>query len=183
MKINNNAFFKKHKIIKIILLVHLAISLLISISEIVHGYIDGNVKQGFEKNFQNGLALYNQDKYLAKDFFVVDTAYIEIHASPSHRSTTTYTDNTVIKGHLLHSKFKQEMICNYKNSAILNDTSYQEINNKKVKILEVLRNRINDNVFLEDKQYIKESMIDAVSGIYLLISIIPLVLILLIKSK
>ena len=186
MKKNKNVFFKKYKIIKILLLAHLATSLLITTSGLVHGYIDGNIFGRFEKRFENYKALYNPKKYLMKDTFIVDTAYIEIHASPSHRSTTTYRDNTVIKGNLLHSQTKQEMICNYRNSAILNDTIYQIINNKKVKILKVLRNKINDNVFLEDKRYIRDSKFDVVSCLYLYFSIIPLLIILLIlkiKSK
>jgi hypothetical protein len=175
MKIKNNNFFKKYKIIKIVLLIHLATSLIVTITMAVHGLIDGNVKKPFQENYENYMALYNPEKYLKDDIFVVDTAFIETQATSNQGSSTTFKDYTIIRGNLLHSKIKQEIICHYVNSTVL-DGSYH----KKVKTLKVLKNSINGVAFLEDKKYINPEKANAVSGLYFNLSVIPLIIILLI---
>jgi hypothetical protein len=107
MKIKNNIFFKKYKIIKIFLLVHLSFSLITSISGLVHGYIQGNIKVSFQKRFENYKALSNPEKYLKNDFFIVDTAFIETRTISNMKSSSTSKDYTIIRGNLLSSKIKQ----------------------------------------------------------------------------
>lgn len=177
----NITFFKKYKIIKIVLLIHLVTSLIVTITMAVHGIIDGDIKKPFQETYQNYIALYNLEKYMKHDMFVVDTAYIETQTSSNMKSSSTFKDYTIIKGNLLNSKIKQELIYNYVNSKIL-DESYH----KKVKTLKVLKNTINGVAFLEDKEYITSARADVVSGLYFLFSLVPLIIILLvlkIKTK
>ena len=175
----NIAFFKKYKIIKIILLTHLVFSLIVTITLAVHGFMDGNVMGRFKKNYENYIALSNPGKYLKDDLFIVDTAYIEVQASSNMKSTTTFKNYTIIKGNLLHSKIKQEMICHYTVSTVLDDT-------KKGKVIKVLKNSINGVAFLGDKRYITPAKDNAVGSLYFLFSILPITIILIIlkiKSK
>ena len=53
MKIKNNDFFKKNKTIKQIMLVLLISSILISISDLVQGYIQGDVMGCYKKRYEN----------------------------------------------------------------------------------------------------------------------------------
>jgi len=128
----NNSFFKKYKIIKIILLTHLIFSLIVTITLAVHGFMDGNVMGRFKKNYENYIALSNPEKYLKDDLFIIDTAYIEVQASSNMKSATTFKNYTIIKGNLLHSKIKQEMICHYTVSTVLDDTSTKKA--KRIKV-------------------------------------------------
>lgn len=72
------------------------------------------------------------------------------------------------------------MICNYIVSTLLDDTTYHKINNKKVKLLKVLKNSINGIAFLADKRYMRPAKLDAFSGLYFNLSVIPLIIILII---
>lgn len=177
----NITFFKKYKIIKIVLLIHLATSLIVTITMAVHGLIDGDIKKPFQENYENYIALYNPKEYLKDDIFVVDTAYIENQATSNQGSSTIFKDYTIIRGHLLHSKTKQEITYEYVNSNIL-DSFYH----KKVEKINVLKNSINGIAFLEDKKYISSEKMNAVSNLYFNLSFIPLIIILLvlkIKTK
>jgi hypothetical protein len=177
----NITFLKKYKTIKILLITHLVFSLIVTISLAVHGFNEGNVTGRFVKNYENYIALSNPEKYLKDDFFIVDTAYIEVQTSSNMKSSSTFKDYTIISGNLLHSKIKQQMICHYVVSTVL-DEKYAK-NEKKIK---VLRNNINDVAFLGDKRYITPAKDNAVGSLYFLFSIVPLTIILLIlkiKSK
>ncbi|WP_123923488.1 hypothetical protein [Flavobacterium tructae] len=181
MKIKNSIFFKKYKIIKIILLIHLLVSFIVTTTMAVHGLIDGNIKKPFQENYENYIALYNPKEYLKDAVFVVDTAYIETQATSNQGSSTTFKDYTIIRGHLLYSKTKQEITCKYVNSNVL-DSYYHQ----KVEKINVLKNSINGIAFLEDKKYISSEKMNAVANLYFNLSLIPLILILLIlkiKSK
>ncbi|MBS7230775.1 hypothetical protein KHA90_07045 [Flavobacterium psychroterrae] len=176
MKLKNHKFFKKYRILKYILLIHLAFSLLIFTSELIHGVIDGNILGNFQKRFENYKAFDNPEQYLKKDYFVVDTAYIEITSDGSSRRK-----NTIIKGNLINSKNKKELSCSYRN-IILIDENYNF--NEKIKVIKVWRNTINDEVFLGGKNYISREKTNAGGGIYSYFSLIPLIIILLIlKNK
>ena len=88
----------------------------------------------------------------------------------------------------MHSKIKQEIsnVFEDKDLAILNDTDYHLVDNKKVTLLKVLKNNINNIAFLKDEQRLSAKKLDALSCFYFLFSIIPLTIILLIlkiKSK
>lgn len=177
----NNIFFKKYKLIKIIVLTHLVISLICTTIMVVNGYIDGNVIGRFKRNYENYIALSNPEKYLTHDHFVVDTSFIEVRPTSNMESTTTTKDYTIIRGNLLNSKIKQELICHYIVSSILEDNHH-----KQVRVITVLKNKINGVAFLGDKRYMTPEKDNAVASLYFLFSIIPLIIILLIlkiKSK
>lgn len=174
----NIAFLKKYKIIKIILLTHLVFSLIITITLAVHGFKDGNITERFEKNYDNYIALSNPGKYLKDDLFIIDTAYIEVQASSNMKSATTFKNYTIIRGNLLHSKIKQEMICHYTVSTVLDDTSI-----KKAKRIKVLKNSINGVAFLGDNRYLTPVKDNAIGSLYFLFSILPLTIILIILIK
>ncbi|MBE8723982.1 hypothetical protein [Flavobacterium hungaricum] len=177
----NIPFFKKYKIIKIIVIAHLIFSLFVTISLAIHGFNEGNITIHFIKNYQNYIALSNPEKYLKEDFFIVDTAYIEVQTRSNMTSSPTFKDYTIIKGNLLHSKIKQEMICHYVVQTVLDHKDY-----KNKKTIKVLKNSINGVAFLGDKSYLVPAKDNAFGSSYFLISIVPLILILIIliiKSK
>jgi len=179
MKLKNHAFFKKYRNFKYLLLLHLAFSLIIFTSELVHGVIDGNILGSFVKRYENYKAFDNPQKYLKKDFFAIDTTYIEAQISSSQGKSSS-KDYTIIKGNLLHSKNKKELSCSYVNTNLIDE---RYLFNKKIKVIKVWRNTINDEVFLGDKNYISRGKTNAVLGIYFSFSIIPLIIILLILKK
>lgn len=175
MKLKDHPFFHKYRILKYILLGHLAFSLLIFTSDTIRDIIKGHIFASIEKRFENYKAFDNPEQYLKKDFFVVDTAYIETTSSGS-----STRKNTIIKGNLLHSKNKKELSSSYRNP-ILIDENYNF--NKKIKVIKVWRNTINDEVFLGGKNYISREKTNAGLGIYFYFSLIPLIIILLILKK
>lgn len=177
----NISFFEKYKIIKIIIIAHLVFSLFVTTSLAIHGIEEGNVMIYFKKNYENYIALSNPEKYLKDDFFIVDTAYIEVQTRSNMKSSSTFKDYTIIKGNLLHSKIKQEMICHYVVQTVLDDKD-----SKNKKTIKVLKNSINGVAFLGDKSYLIPAKDNAFGGTYFLVSIVPLILILIIlkiKSK
>lgn len=178
MKLKDHPFFNKYRILKYILLGHLAFSLLIFTSDIIRDIVNEHIFASIEKRFENYKAFDNPEQYLKKDFFVVDTAYIEKKISSGKSSTTK--DYTIIKGNLLHSKNKKELSCSYRNP-ILIDENYNF--NKKIKVIKVWRNTLNDEVFLGDKNYISRGKTHAGLGIYFYFSLIPIIIILLILKK
>ena len=179
MKLKNHPFFKKYKIVKVILLVHVIFSSLILVSELVHGLIDKDVLGSFEKPFENYKAFQNPEKYLKKEFFVVDTAYVEKEVSSSMGKSTS-KDVTIIRGNLLHSDKKQELIYDGVNSNFFHDNY---ILNENIKPIKVWRNTINDEAFLGNKKEFKSEKINAVTHIYFYFSFFPLLIILLILKR
>lgn len=179
MKLKNHPFFKKYKVIKIVLLVHLVTSVLVLTTQLVHGFINQDIAGSFKKPFENYKALYNPEKYLKKDIFVVDTAFVQSEVSSSQGKSTS-KDHTIIRGNLLHSKIKKEIDCAYINSAVITGAYTY---NQNVKTIEVLRNTLNDEVFYNDKTDLKSQKIDAVLGLYFYYSFIPLLIILFLLKK
>ncbi len=187
MKLKNHSFFKEYRTIKYVLLFHLAVSLFIVTSELVRAYKDGEVIKGIEKPLKNYKALYNPEKYLKHDFFVFDTAFTE-ESTSGKSSRSIYT---VVRGNLLHSKIKKQIICQYDalpafyhSSLTLIHNNYTSVyDKKKVKIINVWRNTLNDDVFLEEKRQIEAQKINAVAHLYFQVSIILLIVILIILKK
>lgn len=186
MNIKKHKFFKKYRILKYILLLHLAFSLLIFTSELIHGIIDGNALGSVTMPFENYTALYNPEKYLKNDFFVVDTAFIE--ETPKSKSSSSI--RTKIKGNLLHSNIKRELICNYddlnafyKGSLTLKNDDFIYVYHKKANVINVWRNTINDSLFLKEKKAISNEKLDAIFLIYIQISIIMILTALIILKK
>jgi hypothetical protein len=187
MKLKNHPFFKKYRYLKYALLLHLFFSVLIFISVLVRGYIYQYPLLGLKKPFENYKALTNPKKYLKSDFFVVDTAYTEESSDKSYENPAI---TTFIKGHLLHSTIKKEIICQYENSAVLYDKIYDPeieiympVDSKKGKVLKVWRNTLNDDVFLEDKKHLSDQKGNDVFHIYIYFSVIVLIAVLLILKK
>lgn len=148
MNLKNHPFFKKYRNVKIILLVHLIFSLIICVTQLVHGFIDKDVLGTFEKPFENYKAFHNPEKYLKKEFFVVDTAFIDTETSSS-QGKSTFKDITVIRGNLLHSKKKQELRFAGINANFFHDTY---ILTENIKPIKVWKNAINDEVFLGNEK-------------------------------
>jgi len=161
MNLKNHPFFKKYRTVKIVLLVHFIFSLIICVTQLVHGFIDKDVLGTFEKPFENYKAFHHPEKYLKKDVFVVDTAFISTETSSS-QGKSTFKDITVIRGNLLHSTKKQEL---------------------RFAGIKVWRNTINDEVFLGNKKDFESAKTNATLHIYFYFSLIPLLIILLILKR
>ncbi|WP_281631832.1 hypothetical protein [Flavobacterium luteolum] len=179
MELKNHPFFKKYKIAKVALLVHVIFSSIILVTMLVHGLIDNDVLGTFEKPFENYKAFQNPEKYLKKELFAVDTAYVGTETSSSMGKSTS-KDITVIRGNLLHSDKKQELIYDGVNSNFFHDTY---ILNENIKPIKVWRNTINDEVFLGNKKEFESEKTNAVMHIYFYFSFIPLLIILLILKR
>ena len=175
MKLEDHPFFKKYRVLKYILLAHLAFSLFIFVSHLVHGFTNQETLRPFKKTFENYKAFNDPQKYLKKELFAVDTAYIETTYSGS-----STRENTVIEGNLIHSKNKKELISRYRNGNLIDENHNF---NKKIKVIKVWRNTINDEVFLGGENYISREKDNAILGIYFYFSTIPLIIILLILKK
>lgn len=187
MELKNHPFFKKYRYLKYALLLHLFFSALIFISVLVRGYIYQYPLLSLKKPFENYKALSNPKKYLKSDFFVVDTSFIEESSDKSYENPAI---TTFIRGHLLHSTIKKEIICQYQHLAVLYDSIYDPeieiyrlVDSKKGKVLKVWRNKVNDDVFLEDKKHLNDQKGNAVFHIYIYFSVIVLIVVLLILKK
>lgn len=188
MTLKNHPFFKKYKNLKIGLLLHLFFSLLIFISGLVRGYINNAPLLGLKKPYENYTALSNPEKYLKSDFFVVDTAFIGI--TWSGKSSDTKSEYTVIKGNLLHSKVKKEIICQDDNLAtfyserlaLVND-NLTYVYNRKAKPVKVWRNTLNDDLFLANKKHLSEEKINAICDLYIQFSLLLITAILLLLKE
>lgn len=150
MNLKNHPFFKKYKIIKIILLVHLVFSLFIFVSMLVHGIAEKDILGTFEKAFENHKAFENPEKYLKKEIFVIDSVFIDIKIS-SGQGKSTSKNITVIRGNLLHSTKKKELRFTGMNLNFFHDTY---IVNENIKPIKVWRNTINDEVFFRKRRRI-----------------------------
>ncbi|MBF4505925.1 hypothetical protein IRZ83_04535 [Flavobacterium sp. JLP] len=179
MKLEDHPFFKKYRVLKYILLAHLAFSLFIFVSHLVHGITDRDILRPFEITFENYKAFHDPQKYLKKEFFVVDTAFIATETSSS-QGKSTFKDITVIRGNLLNSTKKQELIYRGFNGNFFNDNN---IFNENIKTIKVWRNIINDEVFLGNEQEFERKKDSATGLIYFYFSLIPLIIILLILKK
>lgn len=179
MNLKNHPFFKKYKIIKILLLVHLVFSLVIFVSVLMHGIAEKNILGTFAKAFENHKAFENPEKYLKKEIFVIDSVFIDIKTSSSQGKSTS-KNITVIRGNLLHSTKKKELRFTGMNLNFFHDTY---IVNENIKPIKVWRNTINDEVFLGNEEEFERAKTNAVSHIYFYFSIIPLFIILLILKK
>ncbi|MTH14130.1 hypothetical protein [Flavobacterium sp. LC2016-01] len=189
MKLKNHRFFKKYRNLKYFLLVHLFFSLLVFISLLVHGIIDGNILETLTNPYKNYTALSNQKKYLKNDFFVLDTVYTKEQSQD--RKTSPRPLYTIIQGNLLHSKIKQEIIYRgnildtfYKGNLILIDDNLTYVyNQKKSKIIKVWRNTLNDDALLKNKKYLSDEKVNNFTIIYFQLSLIILIAILIILKK
>lgn len=179
MNLKNHPFFKKYKIIKILLLVHLVFSLVIFVSVLMHGISEKDILGTFAKAFENHKAFENPEKYLKKEIFVIDSVFIDTKTS-SGQGKSTSKNITVIRGNLLHSTKKKELRFTGMNLNFFHDTY---IVNENIKPIKVWRNTINDEVFLGNEEEFERAKTNAVSHIYFYFSIIPLLIILLILKK
>ncbi|MFD2938777.1 hypothetical protein [Flavobacterium notoginsengisoli] len=188
MNLKNHSFFKKYRYFKYFLLVHLFFSVLIFISQLVHGVINGSIIEQIKKPYQNYTALSNPEKYLKTDFFVLDTAFTEKSSSDKNSSSV----DTFIKGNLLHSKTKKEIIYQGNHLAVFyrerlkmfenGDLKYVSI--KKKKIIPVWKSILNDTLFLKSKKHLSDQKANAITIIYVEFSIILIIIILVfLKNK
>lgn len=179
MNLKNHPFFKKYRNLKIILLVHFIFSLIICVSMLGHGITNKDILGTFKKAFDNHKAFSNPEKYLKKELFVVDTAFIGLETSSSMGKSTS-KDITVIRGNLLHSTKKKELILVGINFNFFHD-NYTF--NENIKPIKVWRNTINDAIFLGNEREFDRAKTNAFSHIYFYFSLIPLFIILLILKK
>lgn len=187
MNLKNHKFFQKYKYLKYILLAHLAFSILLLTSTLVHGFTNHDVVGIFKAPYQNYKALNNPEKYLQKVFFVVDTAYIETQISPNRGSAPSHKDYTIIKGNLLNSNIKREITCTYDVLDRIYRTRYNYntggIIVKKVKGINVWKSTINDEVFLGNERAMSAEKDNAIGHIYFQVTLIPLLIILFILKR
>nr|WP_294788018.1 hypothetical protein [uncultured Flavobacterium sp.] len=188
MKLRKHPFFQKNKSFKYFLLVHLVISLIAFIFQLVHGCLEGNALKSISKPYQNYKALNNPEKYLKSDFFILDTAFVEQKKS-SAGTTTTHSDYTVIKGRLLNSKIEKEITIQGNSLAAFYIKKYAVNNSsklvyaKKNKSVKVVKNKLNDEIFLEDKNVLQDEKCNAIIGLYFQFSLIFLIIILFTLKK
>lgn len=192
----NITFFKRHKIIKQFLLFLLMGAISISFSELIHGYISGNVLGLYKQNYENYKALNNPQEYINEVTFVIDTVFLTQYSN----SQRGYGDRDIINisGTLPNSKIKHELHMDFDSKKdrflLYSDSdiaSHNEVFDNKIKIkkithIRVLKSKINNNIFLKDDRYIRDTKVNVVVPFYIVFSIIPLSLILLIlkiKSK
>ncbi len=188
MNIKNHPFFTKYRNFKYLLLFHLFVSLFIFISGLVGGYNNGDPLLGLKKPFENYTALSNPEKYLKSDFFVVDTAFIE--ETSGRKPSDTKSKYTVIRGNLLHSNIKKEIIWQgnniytfYKERLALNNDNFNYVYTRKAKSIKVWRNKLNDALFVDNKKHMEDQKFNAVSHLYIQFSLLLLPLVLLILKK
>ena len=188
MNIKDHPFFKKYRYLKYLLLFHLFFSLLVFISGLFYGYTNGDPLLGLKKNYNNYTALSNPEKYLKSDFFVVDTAFIE--ETSGNKPSDKKSKHTVIKGNLLHSKIKREILWSgnniytfYKGRLALVNNDFIYVYTRKAKSVKVFRNTLNDELFLDDKKHLAQKKTDAIFGLYIQFSLLFLPIVLFILKK
>lgn len=183
MKRKKHPFFQKNKAMKYFLLVHLAISLVLVITQLVHGCIEKDPIKSIAKPFENLKALNNPEKYLKSDLFLVETAFTEQRKS-SGVSTSHFT-YTTIKGHLADSKIqRQETFQNNHLSNVYPIKSALTSNTTQIyKPIKVFVNKLNDEIYLEDKKLLQDEKLNAGLGFYFQVSLIVLSIQLLILKK
>lgn len=188
MKRKKHPFFRKNKTMKYFLLVHLAISLVFVISQFVHGCIEGNPLKSIAEPFENLKALYNPEKYLQNDLFVIDTVFTE--QGKSSGTSASRCAYTTIKGHLKDSKTQKQIACQndyltnaYNTKYALADNTISLVCHKKNKPIKVLKNKLNDEIFLNNEKLLQSERNNAIIGLYFQISLILLIIQLLILKK
>lgn len=185
MKRKRHPFFQKNKTMKYFLLVHLVISLVFVISQFVHGCTEGNPLKSIVRPFENFKALNKPKKYLKNDFFLIDTAITEQRKSSAGTSTErgTYTS---IKGHLKGSEIQRDLTCPDNQLIDIYNTKYTLTSNNdllKNKTIKVLRNKLNNEIFLNNEKLLQAEKSNAIIGLYFQISLILLIIQLLILKK
>lgn len=188
MNLNNHPFFTKYRNLKYALLFHLCVSFFIFVSGLVRGYNNEEPLLGVKKPFENYTALSNPEKYLKSDFFVVDTAFIE--ETSGNKPSDTKSKYTVIRGNLLHSNIKKEIIWQgnniytfYKGRLALNNNNFTYVYTRKAKSVKVWRNILNDDLFLDNKKHLEHKKTNAVFHIYIFFSLFLITTILFILKK
>lgn len=188
MSLKNHPFFTKNRYLKYLLLFHLFFSLLILISGLVRGYINGDSLLGLKKPYENYAALSYPEKYLKSDFFAVDTAYIE--ETSGRKPTDKKSKYTVIKGNVSHSKIKREIIWQgnniytfYSGRLALVDNNFTYVYTRKAKSIKVWRNTLNDDLFLDNKTHLSQEKINAIFEVYIQFSLLSITIILIILKK
>ena len=188
MNIKDHPFFTKYRYLKYLLLFHLFFSLLVFISGLFYGYTNGDPVLGLKKNYNNYTALSNPEKYLKSDIFVVDTAFIE--ETSGNKPSDKKSKHTVIKGNLLHSKIKREILWSgnniytfYKGRLALVNSDFIYVYTRKAKSVKVFRNTLNDELFLDDKKHLAQKKTDAIFGLYIQFSLLFLPIVLFILKK
>ncbi|MCR4030451.1 MULTISPECIES: hypothetical protein [Flavobacterium] len=189
MKLRKHPFFQKNKSFKYFLLVHLVISLIFCVSQLIHGFIKGDPFKSIAKPFENLKALSIPEKYLKTDFFVLDTAFVEQKESSSGASTEC-SKYTIVKGHVKDSDTQREIIAQDNNLETFYTVKYDLVNNIKTPIyikknepIKIWRSTLNDEIFLENEQMILDEKFNAVIGLYFQVSLILLTIQLLILKK
>ena len=162
---------KKNKIINMLLIGHLLFSILVVLSMVIHCRI--------KKPFQDFIALNNPKKYIKRDTILIDTIIIK-DTSINGRSNNF---QTIIKGKLLSSKIETQII--YPNRDFIEkDLSFKvTVKNKKIKCLEVLRNILNNNVYLDNPKFTNSDKVSALVNIYFICTLFPLIIIIFLKNK
>lgn len=189
MKLRKHPFFQKNKSFKYFLLVHLVISLIFCVSQLIHGALEGSPFKSLAKPFENFKALSSREKYLKSDFFLLDTAFTEQKKSSAGASTKC-SKYTIIKGHVQQSKTPREITAQDSNWETFYQTEYALVNNiktpvyiKKKEPIKIWRNTLNDELFLDNEKMILDEKFNAVIGLYFQVSLILLTIQLLILKK